>query len=326
MPAMPPASVEQFAARVGVAAARIEQALAWQVVFWSGESDTTEQRRFDDWQAAHPDNQRAWEQVRKLEQALSGLPGGIARDTFKRRDAISRRRALQLLGLGGLGLLTAGGAHYTPTGQRLLADARSGTGEQHHLTLPDGSSLMLNTASAVDLAFDDTRRCVHLCPGSEILLGPVSDPRPFVVRTPAGLIHSDSGKLWLRDHGDRVRVASFDGDAILMPEHGAPLTLRSGEQALMRRDSPGTVTPVDDSALAWTRGLLLAENQRLADFLDELGRYRHGLLRCDPRVADLRLTGTFPLANTDHALDSLAQALPVALRYRTRLLVTVVPV
>jgi transmembrane sensor len=64
---------------------------------------------------------------------------------------------------------------------------------------------------------------------------------------------------------------------------------------------------------------------RLDAFVAELGRYRHGLLRCDPAVAGLRLTGAFQLADTEAVLHNLAQLLPVQLLYRTRYWVTLVP-
>ena len=67
---------------------------------------------------------------------------------------------------------------------------------------------------------------------------------------------------------------------------------------------------------AWTTGVLLADNQRLEDFLAELSRYRHGYLGCDPRIADLRVVGAFPLADTERVLDALAATLPVRIERR----------
>lgn len=62
--------------------------------------------------------------------------------------------------------------------------------------------------------------------------------------------------------------------------------------------------------------MLLADNQRLEDFLTELSRYRHGYLGCDPRIADLRVVGAFPLADTERVLDALAATLPVRIERR----------
>ena len=71
--------------------------------------------------------------------------------------------------------------------------------------------------------------------------------------------------------------------------------------------------------------MLVVERMRLADFLAELDRYRPGYLRCDPQVADLRVSGAFPLRAPDDVLALLAETLPVRLRSMSRYWVTVLP-
>ena len=73
---------------------------------------------------------------------------------------------------------------------------------------------------------------------------------------------------------------------------------------------------------AWVDGLIVTRNMRLGDFLQEVGRYRHGYLTCTTDIADLRLSGAFRLEDTDKLLAILPQTLPVQLRYRTRWWVT----
>ena len=90
----------------------------------------------------------------------------------------------------------------------------------------------------------------------------------------------------------------------------------------IRVDAP---SPVTDADIAWLDGMLVAANMRLADFLAEIDRYRPGRLRCDPAVADLRVSGTFPLADTDRILDALRGTLPVRIHFLTRYWTTVLP-
>ncbi|MNR52439.1 fec operon regulator FecR [compost metagenome] len=68
----------------------------------------------------------------------------------------------------------------------------------------------------------------------------------------------------------------------------------------------------------------MVDNVRLADLVDELGRYRSGHLGVAADVADLRITGSFPLNDTDLALTSLLPTLPVQIEQRTPWWVTVV--
>ncbi|MNF50890.1 fec operon regulator FecR [compost metagenome] len=69
----------------------------------------------------------------------------------------------------------------------------------------------------------------------------------------------------------------------------------------------------------------MAQDQPLGDFLRELSRYRPGLLRWDPALEALRVTGSFRLDNTDRVLSLLAASLPVDVHSRTRYWITVVP-
>lgn len=64
---------------------------------------------------------------------------------------------------------------------------------------------------------------------------------------------------------------------------------------------------------------------RVADFVDEIGRYRTGFTLCDAAVADLTISGVFSTRDTDRALQGLVDSLPVALSYRTDYWVKVVP-
>ena len=54
-------------------------------------------------------------------------------------------------------------------------------------------------------------------------------------------------------------------------------------------------------------------------------KHFHGVLRCDPAVAGLRLSGTFPLKNTDAILNVIAQTLPVKIQSITRYWINISP-
>ncbi|MFT4193241.1 MAG: iron dicitrate transport regulator FecR, partial [Ottowia sp.] len=57
----------------------------------------------------------------------------------------------------------------------------------------------------------------------------------------------------------------------------------------------------------------------------EMARYRPGRIVCDPRVADLRVSGLFHIRDTDQALQFLIQTQPVSVTYLTRWWVMVGP-
>jgi len=69
--------------------------------------------------------------------------------------------------------------------------------------------------------------------------------------------------------------------------------------------------------------MLVAAHMRLQDFLAELGRYRRGQLNCDPKVAELLISGTYPIDDSERILSLLEISLPVRVRRFTRYWVTV---
>lgn len=306
----------------------LRQAAEWIAQLWS--EDASDQDRADcaRWRAGHPDHEQAWQRLVAFEDKLLGLPRDAARHALRppARNA-GRRRALRALGFGAI-LAGAGyAARGTETWQRATADYRSATGEIRDLTLPDGTRVTLSTASAIDLRFSDTERLVVLQAG-EILVATAPDnaaaPRPFLVRTRHGTVRALGTRYSVRDDDDTSRVEVFEGAVEIRPVDapGAVVRLDAGQGSRFTRDRVGSPVAVAEDAAAWSRGVLVADGMRLADFAAELARYRPGILRCDPEVAGLRVSGVFSLRDTDRALDNLTRGLPVAVTYRTRYWVT----
>jgi transmembrane sensor len=107
---------------------------------------------------------------------------------------------------------------------------------------------------------------------------------------------------------------------------GPAVRVDAGQQVSFRQDSIESVQQANAQADAWTRGMLVANDWRLADFIRELQRYRPGHLGCDPAVAALRISGAFHLGDTDTVLDNLTATLPVRIRRFSRYWATVEPV
>ena len=69
---------------------------------------------------------------------------------------------------------------------------------------------------------------------------------------------------------------------------GRYLPLAAGAELRLDDQGPSDAAPADPHAADWMRNVLHAREMRLDAFAAELGRYRPGLLRCDPAVAPLR--------------------------------------
>ena len=71
-----------------------------------------------------------------------------------------------------------------------MADYRTGVGERRVVTLEDGTSLHLNTDTAVNVTFSEEGRDLHLLKGEASFTVARDSVRPFVVKTGTILIHS----------------------------------------------------------------------------------------------------------------------------------------
>jgi transmembrane sensor len=310
-------ALAELARRHGLPPAALEQALAWLVARWSKEMSPSDEERLAHWRAADPQHERAWQRVQGLDDWLAAAVtpvGGqrlrAARDRIGRRAAV-KALALLALGTGSYGVVRSGAV------RRQLADLRTSTGEIRTLALADGTRLTLGTRTAVDLHFTARERRLNLLAG-EIAIATARDPggRPFSVETPIGTITPIGTRFSVRLAGGYARVAVEQG-AILVQPRGASgrVRLDAGQQLRFGSAGADASEPLAAAAVTWQRGVLVAERWRLADVLTEVARYRSGIVRCDPAVADLIVSGTYPLTDTDRILDMLAGALPVRIEH-----------
>nr|NOY03409.1 amino acid ABC transporter substrate-binding protein [Gammaproteobacteria bacterium] len=152
------------------------------------------------------------------------------------------------------------------------------------------------------------------------------DPRPLLVRTDDGRLRPLGTRFLVRREAAGTRLEVLQASVAAMPHNsGDEQVLREGQQVLMHADGLGQVSAVPAGADAWTRGMLVVDDVRLGDLLAVLGKYRSGYLGVDAAVADLRVSGSFPLTDTDLALASLEPVLPVKVERHTQWWVKVTP-
>ncbi|WP_313515015.1 FecR domain-containing protein [Pseudomonas sp.] len=295
----------------------LQEAADWFAVLHSGRVREDERLAWQAW-LAQPDHAHAWRKVERLSgqlQRLSGEPGGRAAAGMLGSRS-GRRQALKTLSVlcGGGALAWLGGDRLSARGW--FASQRSAVGEVRDLRLADGSQLWLNTDSAVDIAFDDAARTLALYRG-EILVDAPTERRPLLLRSAEGVLRSERGAHFsLRQLDGETQLSLYAGDFMLRGAGSAATLLSAGRQWRFSPDGAITSGPLQRARQAWSGGMLLADDMRLDAFLAELGRYRHGYLGCDPRIAGLRVVGAFPLADTERVLDALASTLPVRVQRR----------
>ncbi|XVO88490.1 FecR domain-containing protein [Pseudomonas palleroniana] len=301
-----------------------EQAVHWLMEMQQGGLNPRQHAAWQQWLAAHSEHQRAWEHMQRVNQRLRGMPSPLAHAALNAPKSNSRRQALKLLLILGAGSAAAWGLRQQHILPPLSADYRSPVGQRRKVQLADGSQLQLNTGSAVDVHMDGRQRSIRLLDG-EMLLTARAGHSPLRVLTGQGLLSSQAARLNVRQFNDHTQLAVLDGHVEVMPDHysGLPLIVEASRQVNFTRKGWDTPRPVDANSAAWADGMLMAAHMRLEDFLTELGRYRRGQLNCDPQVANLLLSGSYPLDDSERILDLLEVSLPVKVRRFTRYWVSV---
>ncbi|MFT0180745.1 FecR domain-containing protein [Pseudomonas benzopyrenica] len=306
----------------------LEEAAEWLLTLNFDGANEAQRQAFERWRAQSEAHGAAWARAERVLGTFASVPVDIGQQTVRRVGdrTLSRRRTLRLLTALLVGLPGGWLALRTLPLDALGAELTTAIGERRSLLLADGSQLVLNSDSALDVRFDAGIRRLHLRRG-EVLVTTHADPvvprRPFVVSLAQGEVEALGTRFSVRAEETLCRVAVFAHGVEVRPQRGAAVRLAAGQQAWFDARGVQRRAPVDEDASLWTHGMLLAHDRPLAEVLVELGRYRPGLLRCDPAVAGLRVSGALSLDDTDQALLALERTLPIRITRRTRYWVAV---
>nr|WP_300598177.1 FecR domain-containing protein [uncultured Sphingomonas sp.] len=170
--------------------------------------------------------------------------------------------------------------------------------------LADGSSMVLNTATQVELDFDREARRVALLNG-EAQFDVVKDPaRPFIVTAGDVTVRAVGTRFSVWRLGeDRTRVVVAEGIVELGGKGQGQITrLIAGQMAGIAGD--GTVSETSlpserlDQATAWTGGLIDMDGLSLGEAAAQFRRYSDVRIELgDAQVAALRVSGTYSINN-----------------------------
>ncbi|PIF11423.1 FecR domain-containing protein [Janthinobacterium sp. 13] len=326
-------TVAEPAAAAAIRAEVQQQAAEWLTVLMSEQASKAEHAAWQRWRGADPEHERAWQHIEAVSQRFNGLHRGAAAQALAgtQRQAVNgkRRQVLAWLGVAAGGGMLAAQTGVWDGVRALRADYRTATGERRVVALADGSVLSLNTGSAVNVRFDASRRLIELLAGEVLVTsghGAGSDA-PLEVATREGRVRALGTRFAVRQQDGYSTVDVFERAVEIRPRDdvGAPLLLAAGRGTAFSRHAPDAPHAIDVHAHAWSHGQLIVDDVTLGDFLADLARYRPGVIHCAPEVAQLRLSGVFPLADTQRILNMLPNSLPVQVRSRTRYWVSVEP-
>jgi len=331
----------------GVVAAEAAQ---WLIRLDADESPTTEQlRELREWLHRSPVHREElqslaalWGRMNVLTELSVPLPG-TSRPGRVRDAAAGNKRSPRT----GWFLVTAAAAvlavvslflvrHPTPNSLSVTNGLyATAVGQQRTESLADGSQVLLNTNSQINVQFDATERTVLLMQGEALFTVAKNRQWPFRVHAGNQLIeavgtafsvHLDGVEVSVAVTEGRVALASVSSGSNVAGAAGAPAgrrplgTLDAGQAVTINsvgaqgdRGSGDRLAQLKAVApekmaerLAWRAGVAMFSGDRLEDVVKELSRYTTLTIEIpDASVRDMRIGGRFPIGDTEAMLAAL---------------------
>ncbi|KQM61907.1 MULTISPECIES: FecR family protein [unclassified Sphingomonas] len=176
------------------------------------------------------------------------------------------------------------------------------------VSLKDGSRIELNTATSIRAAVTPARRQIWLDQGEAYFEVAHSREHPFVIHAGPRTVTVLGTKFSVRREGNRVTVSVVEGRVRIdgTPKQAAMTTsstVTTGDVAIAQGASMliGTRPPeAIEAGLAWREGMLALDRQTLGEAVEEFNRYNVlPIVIDDPRVAAIRIGGTFQASNAN---------------------------
>lgn len=291
-----------------------DAAINWWVRLDAEANDSSQQLAFQQWLAENPAHAAAFAEISNLWGELDALKppvptlGRVASNSKTRTRRSQTIRKYAPLAMAAAVLLFC----FNPLWLWLQTDYQSPVGTNRTIHLNDGSTVVLNSDSALAVNINSQTRELSLLKGEAWFQVSPDPARPFRVHAGDGSvtalgtafnIHVGEGQTEVTVTEHRV--------AVLLDSDISTTHLQQGERVVYSRQAISPAEAVDtQAATAWQRGKLVFQNRPLGEVLAELNRYHHGYFAItDSALAQRRVNGVFRTDQPLAVLDALQNSL-----------------
>lgn len=300
---------------------REEEALGWARRI--ADPEFTEWDAHVAWLERDPANPEAFDRALLLiEDATQGLAPALAQEFGAPAAAVNDNRARSRH--GGTGLLAGAAAlaasvaalvvvhpfgHHRSTGYAVT----TAPGEIRALALADGSRVVLNGASRVELDHADPR-LVRLDRGEAFFAVRHDARRPFAVTAGTATFQDVGTAFDVRQLPQATEIAVSEGAVLFDPAHAA-VRLDSG-QSMTIAQGTATVRQIDPAAAgSWRTGRLIYRDAPLAVIAGDIQRATGVPVRIDESLADRHFSGVIILdGNRRRMFERIGAVMGVVVR------------
>ena len=299
--------------------------------------DCIEEQQFTEWLEADPANRRAYDEVTRSWE-ISALAATDPTVVTMRTEALMVRppkqrdfsrlwgalatAALVLFVFTGISLSYPGlvGSARDIAARHDQITLRTGIGERATATLDDGSTVLLNTNSILEINYTRLRRDVRLVAGQVLFKVAHDTARPFVVAAANHEVVAVGTEFEVRLEGQNVRVALLQGRVRVAPITAGRRGGAAAEVAVMTPGEQLVASPAGmlvnranvSELVSWQSGRVRFDNMRLAEAVAEMNRYsRTRIVIDDQAAADIRITGAFRTGQSYSFAQTIGEAFPI---------------
>jgi transmembrane sensor len=343
------------------------EAAGWLIEFRSGDIDVAGRKAFYEWLRTSPENMRAylelaaiWNEGSALDPAHSVPEGGLLETIEPETNVIAlstahserphaihdtgssqpTRVSTRLVGPKMLylaaSLLLAASAALEWYWHEVRGVYNTGVGEQHLITLSDGSVIELNAQSRIRVRYYSRERDVDLLRGQALFNVAHDATRPFIVHTGRSQVRAIGTQFDIYSKAAETTVSVIEGTVAVLPiiqdeavgpgrakavaAYAGPdrmtshdlatgeILLTAGEQAVVvAQAAVKQLSPDIAAATAWSQGHIVFHGTRLTDVATEFNRYntRHLVIRA-PELLSFKVTGIFSSTDPTSLIRFLA--------------------
>ena len=202
----------------------------------------------------------------------------------------------------------------------------TGIGERSSVTLADGSTLLLDAASRVEVRMRGQRRDLRLEYGRATFAVAKDPSRPFSVSAGDSTVIATGTRFSVERLPRQLRVVLYEG-RVEVADNGAATTgiahananrnraLAPGQELIASSNATrdARIARVDTgTARAWERGLLVFRDEPLDLAVARVNRYSRQTLRVgDPTASRIRISGVFKAGDTPAFVAGVTSAFPL---------------
>lgn len=306
-----------------------KEAAAWFTLLSDTEVETEALERFDKW-IQRDGNRAAYRRIEDISTAAGDLRDdpemrAAAREALGRGKPKASGFSLFRLapprlwgGLAVAGVIASAVLFATLTRPKTYETA---VGGRMTAQLSDGSTVQLNTDTALRVRFSQGERRLELVRGQAFFNVAHDAARPFLVRAGAMEVRALGTRFDVRHDSADASVALTQGQVRVRQRTGQrqAWTLSPGQALTVLSDGRSTgPARVDVAALSgWTRNIITFHDIALGDAVAEMNRYDRAKITLAPGVpTHAKLSGVFTTGDQEEFLDAAKASFDLESRRR----------